>query len=73
MATFIHHQRIYTRERCMSATNVGNLLLVILLLIIIKEFTLEKGVRSAGDVENLSAKAPVSLNHKVYSSSSPYE
>lgn len=51
----------------MLAVNAGNLFSVMMLLVIITEFTAATGLRDAGVVGNLSAIASVSFNLRKYS------
>jgi len=56
----------------MLAVNVENLFSVMVLSVIITEFTLEKDIRSTGDVGNLSAKFPVSFKMRKYTVNSVF-
>jgi len=49
------------------AVNVGNLFSVMMLSVIITEFTVATGLRGAGVVGNLSAVSSVSFNRRKYS------
>ena len=58
----------------MSAVNVVNLLLVVPLSIIIREFTLEKGLMNAVNAGNLLLVNPVSLFIRDFTlEKEPYE
>ena len=61
-------------EKFMSAANVGNVLLTVQVFIVIREFTLEKGIMYAVNAGNLLLVNPVSLLIREFTlQKEPYE